>query len=125
MHRTSLYWTSVFFLIGFWWADIAVAVTPVTPDPSPEARGLLNYIHVMYGKKTLSGQMCGHWGVDELEVVRRVTGKVRQFEDRITFWKSTTPRKTSWRFAGGKREAFPRRCGIGGRRPKARATTKA
>ena len=44
-----------------------MAATPVNPDASPEARALLNFIHAMYGKKTLSGQMWAPWGIDEIE----------------------------------------------------------
>ena len=35
----------------------ARAATPVTPNASPEARALLNYLYSLKGKKTLSGQM--------------------------------------------------------------------
>ena len=53
----------------------AQAVTPVTPDASPEARALLNYIYAMKGKKTLSGQMWVPWGTDEIKTVHDITGK--------------------------------------------------
>jgi hypothetical protein len=52
------------------------AANPVTPDASPEARALLNYIHAMYGKKTLSGQMWVPWGGDDIQTVKRITGKL-------------------------------------------------
>lgn len=53
----------------------AMAATPVTPNASPEARALLNFMHAMYGKKTLSGQMWAPWGIDEIETVYKITGK--------------------------------------------------
>src|SRR5690242_19609601 len=48
---------------------------PVTPDASPEARALLNYLYAMYGKKTLSGQMWASFGNDEIKIVHDITGK--------------------------------------------------
>jgi rhamnogalacturonan endolyase len=48
---------------------------PVTPDASPEARALLNYLYSIYGKKTLSGQMWAPWGNDEIKTVYEITGK--------------------------------------------------
>lgn len=54
----------------------ARAATPVTPNASPGARALLNFIHDMYGEKTLSGQMWAPWGIDEIETVERITGKL-------------------------------------------------
>jgi hypothetical protein len=53
----------------------AVAATPVTPNASPEARALLNFIYAMYGKKTLSGQMYAPWGIDEIQTIHEITGK--------------------------------------------------
>ena len=32
--------------------------TPITPDHSPEAVALLNYIYSISGKQTLTGQHC-------------------------------------------------------------------
>ena len=52
------------------------AATPVTPNASPEARALLNFIYHVNGKKTLSGQMWAPWGIDEIETVQRITGKL-------------------------------------------------
>jgi len=49
------------------------AATPVTPDASSEARALLNYIHAMYGKKTLSGQMWAPWSGYEIDTVCSMT----------------------------------------------------
>ena len=51
------------------------AATPVNPEASPEARALLNFIHAMYGKKTLSGQMYAPWGNDEIKQIHDITGK--------------------------------------------------
>jgi hypothetical protein len=53
----------------------AAAADPVTPHASPEARALLNFLHAMYGKKTLSGQMWAPFGSDEIETVHKITGK--------------------------------------------------
>lgn len=44
---------------------------PVTPDASPEAKALLNYIYSVNGEKVLSGQH----GIDETEYVKSVTGR--------------------------------------------------
>jgi hypothetical protein len=54
---------------------IANGADPVTPNASPEARALLNYIYSVYGKKTLSGQMWVPWGIDEIQTVYDITGK--------------------------------------------------
>jgi len=53
-----------------------MGATPVTPHSTPEARALLNFIHAMYGKKTLSGQMWAPWGIDEIQTVKEITGKL-------------------------------------------------
>jgi hypothetical protein len=53
----------------------ARGATPVTPNASPEARALLNFIYAMYGKKTLSGQMYAPWGIDEIQTIHEITGK--------------------------------------------------
>jgi hypothetical protein len=53
----------------------AASTDPVTPNASPEARALLNFLHAMYGKKTLSGQMWAPLGGDEIETIHRITGK--------------------------------------------------
>lgn len=50
-------------------------VKPVTPDASPEACALLEYLYSINGKQVLSGQMWAPWGGDEIEYVRKVTGK--------------------------------------------------
>jgi len=52
-----------------------IGQVPVTPDASPEARALLNYLYSIYGKKTLSGQMWAPWGIDEIMTVHDITGK--------------------------------------------------
>ncbi len=46
------------------------------PDPSPEAVALFRYLCDMSGKKILSGQMWAPWGVDELNYLQQVTGKL-------------------------------------------------
>lgn len=51
------------------------AVAPVSPNASPEARALLNYIRSIYGHRTLSGQMWSPWGIDEIATVFGYTGK--------------------------------------------------
>lgn len=51
------------------------ATEPVSSNASPEARALLNFIYDIYGKKTLSGQMWAPWGVDEIALVKEITGK--------------------------------------------------
>jgi Glycosyl hydrolase family 26 len=76
MQRTILICLLGFFLTGLWWTGHAAAATPVTPNASPEARALLNYIDAMHGKKTLSGQMCVPWGIDELKTIEQITGKL-------------------------------------------------
>jgi len=50
----------------------SIAATPVTPNASPEARALLNYLYSVYGKKTLSGQMWAPWGIDEIKTVYEI-----------------------------------------------------
>jgi hypothetical protein len=51
-------------------------MSPVTPNASPEARALLNYLYSVYGKKTLSGQMWAPWAKsDEIRTVFEITGK--------------------------------------------------
>ena len=55
--------------------DNIVVATPVTPNASPEARALLNYLHSINGDYTLSGQMWVPWGIDEITTVARITGK--------------------------------------------------
>lgn len=51
------------------------AIEPVSPNASPEAKALLNYRYDINGKKVLSGQMWAPWGVDEIAVVKEITGK--------------------------------------------------
>ncbi len=57
-------------------SSASMAATPVTPNASPQARALLNFIHATYGKKTLSGQMWTPWGIDETKTVHKITGKL-------------------------------------------------
>lgn len=49
--------------------------TLCTPNPSKEAVALFRYIHDMYGKKILSGQMWVPWGNDGLVYIKNATGK--------------------------------------------------
>ena len=58
----------------------ASGADPVTPNASPEARALLNYLYSQYGKKTLSGQMWAPWGIDETKTVYGITGKYPAIE---------------------------------------------
>ena len=54
---------------------ILQAQTPVTPNASPEARELLQYIYAVSGKQTLSGQHCAPLvGSTMLSVAHRVNG---------------------------------------------------
>lgn len=45
------------------------------PNASKEAKALFAYLKDMYGKKILSGQMTSNWGFDELDYIKRLTGK--------------------------------------------------
>lgn len=52
-----------------------ISVKPVTPDPSPEAVKLLEYIYSISGKQILTGQHCAPLvGSTRLSVVHRMTG---------------------------------------------------
>lgn len=72
MRRLKIQFLILLFILGF---GKLFAVTPVTPNASPEAKALLSFIYDMYGKKTLSGQMWAPWGIDEIETVHQITGK--------------------------------------------------
>ena len=53
-----------------------ISLPPVTPNPSPEAVALLNYIYSISGKKTLSGQHCAPLvGSTRLSVIHRFTNQ--------------------------------------------------
>jgi hypothetical protein len=39
-----------------------------------EAKALFRYLHDIYGKQILSGQMWSSWGIDELKYIQEVTG---------------------------------------------------
>ncbi len=54
----------------------ALSDTLSNPDPSPEAVALFRYLCDMSGKKILSGQMWAPWGVDELNYLQQVTGRL-------------------------------------------------
>ncbi len=45
-----------------------------TPNPFKEAKALFRYLHDIYGKQILSGQMWSSWGIDELKYIQEVTG---------------------------------------------------
>lgn len=81
------------------------AVEPVTPHPSPEARAVLEYLHVIKGKKTLAGQMWVPWGNDEIEYVERITGKLPAIRGHDYIHQRTHKRETElmiqWWRAGG------------------------
>lgn len=47
----------------------------VNPEPSSEVNAVLRYLQDIYGEKTLSGQMCVPWGIDELDYLKETTGK--------------------------------------------------
>jgi hypothetical protein len=68
----------------------AAAADPVTPHASPEARALLNFLHAMYGKKTLSGQMWAPFGSDEIETVHKIheAENVHENQLAIEWWKA-------------------------------------
>ena len=80
-------------------------VPPVTHDASPEARALLNYLYAIYGKKTLSGQMRPSWGIDEIETVEEITGKLPAIRGQGYIHESANGREnqlaTAWWKAGG------------------------
>lgn len=100
----------------------ATAATPVTPDASPEARALLNYLYAMKGKKTLSGQMWAPWGIDEIATIKEITGKYpalrgqdyiheaankRENELAIEWWKAGGIPTIMWHWgAPGKGEGY-------------------
>ena len=79
--------------------------TPVTPDASPEAKALLNFLHAMYGKKTLSGQMWSPWGIDEIQAVHDITGKYPAIRGQDYITESANQRENrlaiEWWKAGG------------------------
>ena len=68
---------SVILLISFIFLTVTLyAREPVVPNASPEAKALLNFIHDVYGKKTMSGQMWAPWGnFDEIDKIMEITGK--------------------------------------------------
>ena len=46
-----------------------------TPNPSPEAVALYQYLNELKGKKILSGQQDSPWGIDEFSYIQAETGK--------------------------------------------------
>lgn len=86
--------------------DVEIVVaTPVTPNASAEARALLNYLHSMNGKKTLSGQMWAPWGIDEIATVSNWTGKFPAIRGQDFIHEQSNPREvqlaSEWWRAGG------------------------
>lgn len=84
---------------------LGTGVAPVTPDASPEARALLNYLYAVYGKKTLAGQMWSPWGIDEIETVKDITGKFPAIRGQDYIHESANARENKlareWWKAGG------------------------
>jgi beta-glucosidase len=81
-------------------------IDPVTPNASPEARALLNYIYSQYGKKTLSGQMWTPWAKnDEIKTVYEITGKYPAIRGQDYITESANKRENQlaaeWWKAGG------------------------
>jgi hypothetical protein len=79
------------------------AANPVNPDASPEARILLSYIHSIFGKYMLTGQMEAPWGIEEIPYIQTNTGKLpairgqdlinessnaREINEAINWWKA-------------------------------------
>jgi Glycosyl hydrolase family 26/Glycosyl hydrolase family 3 N terminal domain len=83
----------------------ASGVDPVTPNASPEARALLNYLYSVYGKKTLSGQMWSPWGIDEIKTIYEITGKYPAIRGHDYINESSNKRENQliieWWKAGG------------------------
>jgi hypothetical protein len=86
----------------------ALAVEPVNPDLSPEARAVLNYLHEQSGKKVLAAQ---HGDTKEYEYVHETTGKYaaiwgtdlifeyrndKRMDDVIGWWKKGIIPSTMW-----------------------------
>ena len=60
----------------FCFASIYAARNLSTPNPSPEAVNVYNYLKGLKGQKILSGQMWAPYGGDELNYIQSVTGKL-------------------------------------------------
>lgn len=94
----------------------------VTPNASKEACALWNYLCDIDGKYMLSGQMWSPWGVDELDYLKKVTGKypalcghdlihekdnAREIELLIDWWKKGEIPTLMWHWgAPGKGEGY-------------------
>lgn len=94
----------------------------VTPNASKEACALWNYLCDIDGKYMLSGQMWSPWGVDELDYLKKVTGKypalcghdlihekdnAREIELLIDWWKKGGIPTLMWHWgAPGKGEGY-------------------
>lgn len=77
MKRISILICLVFIITGSSYTSFGqVKSTPVTPNATPEAVSLLDYIYSVSGKKILSGQHCAPlMGSTRLSVVHRITNE--------------------------------------------------
>lgn len=77
----------------------------MTPNASAEARAVLGYLTSLRGKKTLSGQMGTPWGVDELQVIEKITGRLPAIRGHDFIHEKDNPREVAeaiaWWRAGG------------------------
>ncbi len=74
--KISILLLSVFSLIAFSFGEAGDSIKPVTPNPSPEAVALLNYIYSISGKHTLAGQHCNPlYGSVRLAGIQKMTKK--------------------------------------------------
>jgi hypothetical protein len=55
--------------------DVPNLDTLCTPNPSDEAVALYRFLHDMFGRKILSGQMWVPWGINEIEYIEDSTGR--------------------------------------------------
>ncbi|MDR0420534.1 MAG: Ig-like domain-containing protein, partial [Prevotellaceae bacterium] len=71
--------------------DTMIAAALCTPDPSPQAVNLYNYLREQYGNNIISGTMARvAWNTDEAEMVYALTGKYPAMNtfDYIHLWAS-------------------------------------
>ncbi len=106
MNKTAMGTIRSTILLTFAYSTAAMAATPVTPNASPEARVLLNYLYEQYGQKTLSGQQYAPWAaMDETELMRQITGRYPAIrgQDLITESanKAEIQQAINWWKAGG------------------------
>jgi len=78
---------------------------PVTPGASQEARDVLHYLDSLQGKQTLSGQMATPWGVDEMALVEKITGRLPALQGHDLIHEKDNPQEVAaaiaWWQAGG------------------------